>query len=155
MFFCQKLAVREGSGMRKNSPDTDLSDQYIWINRTDVQYNGHQHKKKSQSLITTQISSSAFLVCLQISLWTHDTAIIIKDLSDLLNTLVSNKKNYVLWALLINKNITRGSVLYRLMTNRLFELSLLHAIFRYSMLAFALSVTHTASLSNLVQSTYF
>lgn len=154
MFFCQKLAVREGSGMRKNSPDTDLSDQYIWINRTDVQYNGHQHKKNPSHLSQPKSPVQHSLFAYR-SPYEHDTAIIIKDLSDLLNTLVSNKKNYVLWALLINKNITRGSVLYRLMTNRLFELSLLHAIFRYSMLAFALSVTHTASLSNLVQSTYF
>lgn len=78
----------------------------------------------------------------------------IKDFTDLY-TLDSNK-NYILWTLLINKISSRGSLLYRLMTNRPFELSLyLHAVIRYSTLAFALSVTCTASLRSLVHSVCF
>lgn len=68
----------------------------------------------------------------------------------------SANKNYILWAFLISKNITTGSLLHRLMSNGLFEMSLYsHAVMRCSVRAFALSVTCTASLSNLVQSAYF
>ena len=151
--FCQRLAVGEASSTRKNSLNGDLLDQYVWTNRTDTQHNCHQ-PKKSWSVLTTQISPSAFPVCLQISWWIHHLAITIKDLADLINIFDSNK-NYILWALLINKNITMGS-LYRLLTSRPFELSLhLHTAIRYSMAASALSITCTTSMGNLVQPVYF